>query len=92
MGNAIGNMMRAFGKFILFVIAVGMIVLNPLVNFGLGWIGGWLLKICFGRMIADGLNLLFGTTRFTPQLIPLACAILATIGQYFEGSQTSRED
>lgn len=30
-----------------------------------------------------------GTTRFTPDIIPLACATLATIGRYFKSSQTN---
>lgn len=66
---------------------VGLLVFTPVITFGLGWIGGWLLKLCVGSAIADGMNLLFNTTRFTPDFIPVACATLAIIGSYFKSSQ-----
>lgn len=68
---------------------VGVLVFAPVICFGLSWFGGWILKICVGELISDGLNLLFDTTRFTPDFIPLACATLATIGRYFRSSQTN---
>lgn len=68
---------------------VGLLVFNPVITFGLEWIGGWLLKLCVGGAITDGMNLLFNTTRFTPDFIPVACATLATIGRYFKSSQTN---
>lgn len=69
--------------------AVVLLVLSPVLTFGCAWIGGWILKVCVGQAIANGMNLLFNTTRFTPDFIPLACATLATIGKYFKSSQTN---
>lgn len=45
-----------------------------------------------GTTIADGMNLMFNTTRFTPDFIPLACATLATIGKYFKSTQTNNNE
>ena len=68
---------------------VVLLVFSPVLTFGCAWIGGWILKVCVGQAIANGMNLLFNTTRFTPDFIPLACATLATIGKYFKSSQTN---
>ncbi len=71
---------------------IGLLVFSPVITFGAAWIGGWLLKLCVGNAIADGLNLMFNTTRFTPDFIPLACATLATIGRYFKSTQTNKTE
>lgn len=68
---------------------IGLLVFSPVITFGFAWMGGWILKVCVGSAIADGMNLMFNTTRFTPDFIPLACATLATIGKYFKSSQTN---
>lgn len=81
------------GFFAYLSISLGVILLalfSPAIAFGLAWFGGWILKICVGETIANGLNLIFNTTRFTPDIIPLACATLATIGGYFKSTQTNR--
>lgn len=73
-------------------ILIGLIVLlifSPVITFGFAWFGGWILQMCVGDTIANGLNLMFDTTRFTSDIIPLACATLATIGSYFKSSQTN---
>lgn len=69
--------------------AAALLILSPVLTFGCAWFGGWILKMCVGQTVADGLNLLFDTTRFTPDFIPLACATLATVGKYFKSSQTN---
>lgn len=81
--------MESLGCLTVLVGAVGLLVFNPVITFGLAWVGGWILKLCVGNAIADGMNLMFNTTRFTPDFIPLACATLATIGKYFKSSQTN---
>ena len=52
-------------------------------------VGGMLLDWVVGAKLVEGLNLMFNTTRFTRDLIPLACATLATIGRYFKASQSN---
>ena len=48
-----------------------------------------LLDWIVGAKLVDGLNLMFDTTRFTRDLIPLTCATLATIGKYFKANQSN---
>lgn len=78
-----------FGWASIFLSLIVLLVFGPVLTFGFAWIGGWILKVCVGDAIADGMNLMFNTTRFTPEFIPLACATLATIGKYFRSSQTN---
>lgn len=46
------------------------------------------MKIVGGAM-ASGLNTLFGTTRFVPELIPVVCGALAVIGSFFKATVSS---
>lgn len=81
--------MEGLGWLTALVGIIGLLVFSPVITFGFAWMGGWILKVCVGNAIADGMNLMFNTTRFTPDFIPLACATLATIGKYFKSSQTN---
>lgn len=84
--------METLGWVTAFVGMIGLLVFSPVLIFGFAWIGGWILKVCVGTTIADGMNLMFNTTRFTPDFIPLACATLATIGKYFKSTQTNNNE
>lgn len=86
------NKMEALGWATAFVGVIALLVFGPVLTFGFAWIGGWILKVCVGTAIADGMNLMFNTTRFTPDFIPLACATLATIGKYFKSTQTNKNE
>lgn len=68
---------------------IALLVFNPVITFGFAYLGGMILQLFVGDAIANGMNLIFDTTRFTPDFIPLACATLATIGRYFKSSQTN---
>lgn len=81
--------LETLGCFTAVIGMVGLLVFSPVITFWLAWAGGWILKVCVGEIIADGMNLMFNTTRFTSDFIPLACATLATIGKYFKSSQTN---
>ena len=81
--------MESLGWLTVLIGVIGLLVFSPVITFGFAWLGGWILKVCVGNAIADGMNLMFNTTRFTPEFIPLACATLATIGKYFKSSQTN---
>lgn len=81
--------MKGLGWLTALVGIIGLLVFSPVITFGFAWMGSWILKVCVGSAIADGMNLMFNTTRFTPDFIPLACATLATIGKYFKSSQTN---
>lgn len=67
---------------------LGLLVFAPVLTFGFAYLGGMILNYFVGNSVVNGLNLLFDTTRFTRDLIPLTCAILATVGKYFRSSQT----
>lgn len=72
-------------------IVVGLIVLlvfSPILTFLCAYVGGILLDWIVGAKLVDGLNLMFDTSRFTRDLIPLTCATLATIGRYFKTSSS----
>ena len=57
---------------------------SRVIVFGVGWFGGWILMKIVGGAVINGLNTLFGTTRFTPDIIPVVCGTLAVIGSYFK--------
>ena len=66
---------------------IGLLVFAPVITFGFAYLGGMILDWIVGEKLVNGLNLMFDTTRFTRDLIPLTCATLATIGRYFKSSQ-----
>lgn len=77
------------GAISIIVGAIALLVFSPVLTFIFAYIGGMLLDWVVGAKLVDGLNLMFNTTRFTRDLIPLACATLATIGRYFKASQSN---
>ena len=66
-----------------------LLVFSPVLTFLCAYLGGMLLDWIVGAKLVEGLNLMFDTTRFTRDLIPLTCATLATIGRYFKASQSN---
>ena len=71
---------------------IGLLVFAPVITFGFAYLGGMILDWIVGEKLVNGLNLIFDTTRFTRDLIPLTCATLATIGRYFKSSQTNNNN
>ena len=71
---------------------IGLLVFAPVITFGFAYLGGMILDWIVGENLVNGLNLMFDTTRFTRDLIPLTCATLATIGRYFKSSQTNNNN
>ena len=71
---------------------IGLLVFAPVITFGFAYLGGMILDWIVGEKLVNGLNLMFDTTRFTRDLIPLTCATLATIGRYFKSSQTNNKN
>ena len=68
---------------------IALLVFSPVLTFLCAYVGGMLLDWIVGVKLVNGLNLMFDTTRFTRDLIPLTCATLATIGRYFKASQSN---
>ncbi len=56
----------------------------PIIGFGLGYLTGWILQVSIGGAVAEGLNIVFNTDRFTPEMIPLFCATMGMIGGFFK--------
>ena len=79
--------MKTYIVAIISVIIVGIFL--PVITFGAGWFGGWILMKIVGGAVVTGLNTLFGTTRFMPDLIPVVCGVLAVVGSYFTTSVSS---
>lgn len=71
------------------VTVILLLVFAPVLTFAFAYIGGSLLDWLVGEKLVNGLNLMFDTTRFTRELIPLTCATLATIGRYFKSSMSN---
>lgn len=73
------------GSVIAAIIGVAIFyIITPIIMFGSGWCGGWILMNTVGGAVATGLNALFGTTRFTQDIIPVVCGVLTIIGSYFK--------
>lgn len=83
------NILEATSVMALIIGFICMMVFMPAITFGFAYFGGWILKLCVGDMVANGMNLIFNTTRFTADIIPITCATLATVGKYFKSIQTN---
>lgn len=70
-----------------FVIVV-VIITTPLHVFG-GWVAGHIIKFFCGYFVANGMNMLFGTDRFTAEILPLIGGCLGFIGSFFKVSTSS---
>ena len=73
------------------VILVAAIFVGPILSFFGGYITGVVLEWAVGDMFVNGLNLLFNTTRFSTNMIPIVCGALAVIGSFFKGSFSYKE-
>lgn len=56
----------------------------PILIFLSGVVSGLVLKWIVGGFVIDGLNLIFNTTRFSADKIPIVCGTLAVIGSFFK--------
>lgn len=68
---------------------IGLLVFSPVITFWFAYFGGWILQQFVGTTLINGMNLMFNTTRFTVDMIPLTCATLAVVGSYFKSHQTN---
>lgn len=73
------------------VIAI-VVIIAPLITFGCGFLAGLILQFFIGDAVVNGLNLLFNTTRFEPNMLPIACGALATIGSFFKTTISSKSN
>lgn len=72
------------GAITVIVSFITFLVISPALTFAFAYVGGMILNFFVGEGLIKGLNLMFDTTRFNREMIPLTCATLATIGRYFK--------
>lgn len=77
------------GTVTVIAVLIVTLIIMPALTFGCAYIGGMIINFFVGEGLVKGLNLMFNTTRFTREMIPLTCATLATIGRYFKSSTTT---
>ena len=64
-------------------------LIGPIINFIGGWLGGLVLQCVCGDTLVGGLNILFGTERFTSDLLPIICGTLGVVGSFFRNTTIS---
>lgn len=69
---------------VVFITGIVVAIFSPVLVFAFSYFSGWILKVCIGNLVANSLNILFNTTRFTPEVIPMVCGALGTIGSFFK--------
>lgn len=69
---------------LLIVLGSGIAAAVIILSYWLGYLGGMILNWGAGENLVKGLNLIFGTDRFTREMIPTICATLSVIGGYFK--------
>lgn len=65
---------------------IAIVFVWPVISFGIGFLTGWVLQITIGGTVAEGLNMIFGEGKFTPEMIPLFCATMGLIGGFFRST------
>lgn len=69
------------GVIVLFVIA-------PFISFWLAYFGGWIAEMVIGAKLAAAMNILFNTTYFTAEMLPMMAGALGWIGSFFKSTTT----
>lgn len=60
----------------------------PFINFWLAYFGGWIAKLVIGTKLAAALNILFNTTYFTAEMLPMMAGALGWVGSFFKSTTT----
>ena len=68
----------------------GCVIIIPFISFWLAYFGGWICSLVIGNVLTEGLNILFNTTYFTKDMIPICAASLGWIGCYFKSTSVKR--
>jgi len=65
-----------------------VVLLAPLGVF-FGWIVGHIIKFFCGDFVVNGLNLLCGSERFSPEMLPTIGGALGFVGAFFKSTSSS---
>ncbi|RSL29236.1 hypothetical protein D7Z54_32380 [Salibacterium salarium] len=63
----------------------------PALSVAIGWLVGAVVALFFGGLLADGLNVLFGTERFASGDIPAITAVLSLLALFLVAKYTKKE-
>lgn len=74
------------GLIFISLLSITVIIFSPVIAFGIAYFIGWIMSLCIGDVVANGLNMIFATDRFTPEVIPLFCGTMGLIGSFFRKS------
>ena len=64
-------------------------IVGPILYYFSGYICGMILEWLIGNAITGGLNYIFDTTRFVPNMLPLMCGTANVIASFFKTPSTS---
>lgn len=71
---------------------VALLFMAPLVCLVIGMFFGWVLEIVAGNYVADGLNLLLGTDRFSAEMLPKIFGVIGAFSSAFGAKFTTKRD
>lgn len=74
------------GLIFISLLSIAVIIFTPVIAFGIAYFIGWIMSLCIGDVVANGLNMIFATDRFTPKVIPLFYGTMGLIGSFFRKS------
>lgn len=80
-------------KIIFCILSVGLVLLSTIgltaLSIFFGWIIGYIVKFLCGDFICNGLNLLCGSERFIPKMLPTIGGALGFVGVFFKNSKNN---
>jgi cation transporter-like permease len=71
---------------------VALLFMAPLIGLAIGMIFGWALEIVAGNYVADGLNLLLGTDRFSAEMLPKIFGVAGAFSSVFGAKFSTKRD
>lgn len=80
------------GLIFIFLLSIVVIIFSPVIAFGIAYFIGWIMSLCIGDVVANGLNMIFATDRFTPEVVPLFYGTMGLIGSFFRKSNTKASE
>ena len=83
--------MKKEGSLVWIILLIIIVIIEPVLYYFFGWITGYILKFFMGNTIVNGLNYLFNTVRFTPEMLPITCGTLGVIGSFFKNYNSSKD-
>lgn len=71
---------------------VALLFMAPLIGLAIGLLFGWALEIVAGNYVADGLNLLLGTDRFSAEMLPKIFGVIGAFSSVFGAMFSTARD